>query len=103
MTKTKKIALAIAAIVIIALLIVAGVTGGSLKTVACPDCTPLTQLLCETCGGEGEVRGTIWALLPAVIAIGLALITKEVYSSLFLGILSGALLYSNFSYFFIIL
>ena len=98
MTKTKKIALAIAAIVIIALLIVAGVTGGSLKTVACPDCTPLTQLFCETCGGEGEVRGTIWALLPAVIAIGLALITKEVYSSLFLGILSGALLYSNFSF-----
>ena len=40
---------------------------------------------------------TIWALLPPVIAIGLALITKEVYSSLFIGILSGALLYSNFN------
>ena len=40
---------------------------------------------------------TIWALLPPIIAIGLALITKEVYSSLFIGILSGALLYSNFS------
>ena len=40
---------------------------------------------------------TIWALLPPVIAIGLALLTKEVYSSLFIGILSGALLYSNFN------
>ena len=36
--------------------------------------------------------GTIWALLPPVIAIVLALITKEVYSSLFLGILVGGLL-----------
>ncbi|MBE6551705.1 MAG: Na+/H+ antiporter NhaC family protein [Ruminococcaceae bacterium] len=53
---------------------------------------------CETCGGEGAVRGTIWALLPPVIAIGLALITKEVYSSLFIGVVSGALLYSNFSF-----
>jgi len=38
-----------------------------------------------------------WALLPAIIAIVLALITKEVYSSLFIGIFSGALLYSNFN------
>ena len=37
------------------------------------------------------------ALLPPIIAIALALITKEVYSSLFIGILAGALLYSNFS------
>ena len=41
---------------------------------------------------------TAWALLPPVIAIVLALITKEVYSSLFIGIVSGALLYSNFSF-----
>ena len=38
------------------------------------------------------------ALLPAIIAIALALITKEVYSSLFIGILSGALLYANFNF-----
>jgi tetracycline resistance efflux pump len=38
---------------------------------------------------------TIAALLPAVIAIVLALITKEVYSSLFVGIVTGALLYAN--------
>ncbi|MDO4200496.1 MAG: hypothetical protein Q4D57_07100, partial [Clostridia bacterium] len=37
------------------------------------------------------------SLLPPIIAIALALITKEVYSSLFLGILSGAVLYANFS------
>ena len=36
--------------------------------------------------------GTIWALLPPVVAIALALITKEVYSSLFLGIVVGAAL-----------
>ena len=41
---------------------------------------------------------TIWSLLPPVIAIGLALITKEVYSSLFIGILMGGVLYSNFSF-----
>ena len=39
---------------------------------------------------------TFIALLPPIIAIALALITKEVYSSLFIGILSGALIYSNF-------
>ncbi len=38
------------------------------------------------------------SLLPAIIAIVLALITKEVYSSLFVGILSGALLYANFNF-----
>jgi Na+/H+ antiporter NhaC len=41
---------------------------------------------------------TIWSLLPPIIAIGLALITKEVYSSLFVGIVIGGLLYSNFSF-----
>ena len=38
---------------------------------------------------------TIFSLLPPLLAIVLALITKEVYSSLFIGILSGALIYSN--------
>ena len=42
--------------------------------------------------------GTAWALLPPVIAIALALITKEVYSSLFVGILMGGLLYSGYSF-----
>ena len=38
--------------------------------------------------------GTIWSLLPPVVAIALALKTKEVYSSLFIGIVLGAILYS---------
>ncbi|MBQ9746912.1 MAG: Na+/H+ antiporter NhaC family protein, partial [Clostridia bacterium] len=98
MTKNKKIALIAAVVVIVALLVVAGVTGGANGTVDCPDCEGLGTLVCETCGGEGAVRASIWAVLPAVIAIGLALITKEVYSSLFIGVVSGALLYANFSF-----
>ena len=43
------------------------------------------------------IYATFVSLLPPMIAIVLALITKEVYSSLFIGILSGALLYSNFN------
>lgn len=43
-----------------------------------------------------EFIATAWALLPPIIAIGLALLTKEVYLSLFLGIVAGALLYTNF-------
>ena len=41
--------------------------------------------------------GTFWSLLPPIVAIVLALISKEVYSSLFLGCLVGALLVSNFA------
>ncbi len=40
---------------------------------------------------------TFWSLLPPIIAIALALITKEVYSSLFIGILAGGLLFSGFN------
>lgn len=43
-----------------------------------------------------DVTATIWAVLPPVIAIVLALITKEVYSSLMVGIACGALLYTGF-------
>ena len=96
MTKAKKITLLCAIVIIVALLVVAAVTNGSNATIACPDCDGAAD--CETCAGEAAVRGSLWALLPPVIAIGLALITKEVYSSLFIGILSGALLYSNFSF-----
>ena len=49
-------------------------------------------------GGANPFHMTFWALLPAIIAIALALITKEVYSSLFVGIVVGGLLYSNFSF-----
>ena len=38
--------------------------------------------------------GSLWSLLPPIVAIGLALITKEVYSSLFVGSLTGAVIYA---------
>ena len=69
---------------------------------ACEDCGGSFQ--CASCEGTGFVESpshfynTFWALLPPIIAIALALITKEVYSSLFIGILAGGLLYSNFSF-----
>ena len=68
----------------------------------CESCGGANQ--CATCGGAGYIESpsrfynTPWALLPPVIAIVLALITKEVYSSLFIGILAGGLLYSNFHF-----
>ena len=41
--------------------------------------------------------GTFWALVPPILAIVLALITKEAYSSLFIGVLIGALFCANFN------
>ena len=51
--------------------------------------TPITSAV--TMDGETAV-GSMWSLLPPIIAIGLALITKEVYSSLFIGIVSGGII-----------
>lgn len=51
--------------------------------------TPITSAV--HMDGETAV-GSMWSLLPPIIAIGLALMTKEVYSSLFIGILSGAVI-----------
>ena len=96
-------------------------SGSERPMVECPDCSGYGVCMecygtdpacsacegtnvCATCGGEGVVPAasnfysTAFALLPPVIAIALALITKEVYSSLFIGILVGGLLYSNFSF-----
>ena len=72
--KTKKITSAIALIAVVIVMIVAAATT-----------TP------------ESVQQTPWALLPPLIAIILALVTKEVYSSLFIGIIAGALLYSGFN------
>lgn len=43
------------------------------------------------------MEGTIWTIIPPILAIALALITKEVYFSLFIGICAGALMYTQFS------
>ena len=48
-------------------------------------------------GQSGALAGTFWSLFPPVVAICLALITKEVYSSLFVGILVGGLLSTGFN------
>ncbi len=52
---------------------------------------------CFITGDINNPVGTLWSLFPPVVAIGLALITKEVYSSLFVGILVGGLLSANFN------
>lgn len=69
----------------------------------CEDCS--FTGLCATCEGTGSVDvrdgassgyfAQFWALIPPIIAIALALITKEVYSSLFVGIVVGGLLSAN--------
>lgn len=51
--------------------------------ICCIVVTPISQAI-----------GSMWSLLPPIVAIGLALITKEVYSSLFIGIVSGGIIYS---------
>ena len=52
---------------------------------------------CSITGDINNPAGTLWSLFPPVVAIGLALITKEVYSSLFVGIVAGGLLATNFN------
>ena len=55
------------------------------------------QAALETARETVSSYGTLLALLPPVIAIALALLTKEVYSSLFVGILAGSLIYTNWN------
>ncbi|MDY2699187.1 MAG: Na+/H+ antiporter NhaC family protein [Lachnospiraceae bacterium] len=59
---------------------------------------PIMALAAEEETATPSMYATFWALVPPIVAIVLALITKEVYSSLFIGILVGGLFYSNFSF-----
>ena len=96
----KTITLLIASIVILTALIVLTATGIVHNEQVCKLCNGLGIIEgedCNICEGAGKGVGSIWALLPPIIAIGLALITKEVFSSLFIGILSGAILAADFS------
>ena len=62
-------------------------------------CCPMLAFAAEeTAEYVPSMYATIWALVPSFVAIILALITKEVYSSLFLGILVGGIFYSGFSF-----
>ena len=58
----------------------------------------MTVFAAEEEVARSAMFGSAWALVPPVVAIVLALITKEVYSSLFVGILVGALFNANFSF-----
>ncbi len=51
-------------------------------------------IVCAVTADISSAVGTMWSLLPPVVAIGLALITKEVYSSLFIGIVTGGIIYA---------
>ncbi len=80
---------------------------GSVEEAECTSCAGIGATgeasACKTCEGSGEVEATskyyatFMSLVPAFIAIVLALVTKEVYSSLFIGMVTGALLYQNFN------
>ena len=82
MLKTNRISLITGAVVLVLVLILAFTLPGAAQAYD-SDC---------------NLYGTFWSLVPPILAIVLALVTKEVYSSLFLGILVGAALYSNFSF-----
>ena len=98
----------IAVVVLLAAFVVLSVVLPGQHNLKCDECggTGMADAaVCEICEGSGvgeepaesNYYSTVLALAPPVIAIVLALITKEVYSSLFVGVLSGALLYSNFN------
>ena len=83
MNKRKIILLSVAVIML--------VTAFSATAFATGDAEAVTEAY------QSKFHATFWALLPPVVAILLSLITKEVYSSLFAGIVTGALLYANFN------
>ena len=89
--KSTKIAYFVALGVVVILLVILGI---SFKDAP----LPTFEVDGEMVEAATPFAGTFWSLLPPIIAISLALITKEVYSSLFIGILVGGLLYSNFAF-----
>ena len=62
-----------------------------------PDFEKHIEIALKSVQEDTPAYATFWALVPPVLAIVLALITKEVYSSLFLGILAGGLIYAKFN------
>ncbi|MCQ2401947.1 MAG: Na+/H+ antiporter NhaC family protein [Lachnospiraceae bacterium] len=103
MTKRKKVISIIILAMLLASMFAITVFAGS-ETV-CTSCwgDPAAMAECEDCGGTGILESdsafafSFWALVPPIVAIALALITKETYSSLFVGIVVGSLLAHNFA------
>ena len=103
----KIVAVIIMAVLVVGILGFVYVDGGNANAVvSCADCEGagiVDDVACETCAATGEVGAdtpyyaTWMALLAPVIAIALALVTKEVYSSLIIGIGIGGILAANFA------
>ena len=96
--KKQTIAKSIVCLVALVLIVVLAFSTNGSGVTECADCIGSE---CEVCGGSGEVEtgryyATFMALVPPIVAIGLALMTKEVYSSLFIGIVIGALFSTGF-------
>ena len=107
MKKTTIRKIAVVAVLLIAFVVLSLIMPGqhNLKCGECDGTGMVDAATCEACAGvgvgdepaESNYYSTFMALAPPIIAIVLALVTKEVYSSLFIGVLAGALLYSNFN------
>ena len=96
--KKQTIAKLIVCLVALVLIVVLACSTNGSGVTECADCIGSE---CEVCGGTGEVEtgryyATFMALVPPIVAIGLALMTKEVYSSLFIGVIIGALFSTGF-------
>lgn len=73
--------------------------GGVFALLSILACSSLTVFAAEEAAEYvPDMYATFWSLVPPIVAIGLALITKEVYSSLFIGILIGGIFYSGFNF-----
>ena len=102
MTKSTKRIIQLA--VLAAMLIAVVLLGILVDNEGVAQCTCHNDPACELCGGAGEFAvdnryySTFVALIPPIVAIALALITKEVYSSLFVGIVLGAMFSANYSF-----
>ncbi len=105
MNKSKAVNLIACIIMLIAVVVLAfSVTNGGVTP--CVDCEAtglIEDAACEACSGTGKAEassryfGTIATIAPPIIAILLALITKEVYSSLFIGVVLAALFATQFN------
>ncbi len=92
-------------LIALAIVVVSAMTVKTNVPVLCDVCEGVEEVMaeCENCGGKGELPApsnyyaTFVSLLPPILAIILALMTKEVYSSLFFGIVLAGLFSANFN------